>query len=300
MEVRMISLDQIEQNENSRVIYKQADLAELMASIRMHGLLQPPGVVALGNGKWEAVYGNRRIVACKKLDWTQIPCVITEPENDIERDIMGLVENFKRQNTSISEDARMFQSLKDRGLSDTEIASRLDIPAARVTSALELTAEVPSEIMKKIHHRAPGYTKRSMKDHISASIAVSILNMRKSEGLNRAQMREIFNYAATSTPTLAQIKNIGPAMKAGASVAEAIERVSSLKRVMIDVYVKEAKAAKLEKKYGKTIQKIINEYVAANKEFGTIDMGSRPGGGANLKRAMTDKERTAARAEDAL
>lgn len=298
MEVKMIKLDEIEQNENSRVVYKPADLAELVASIRMHGLLQPPGVVALASGKWEAVYGNRRIVACKKLGWSEIPCVITKPENDIDRDIMGLVENFKRQNTSISEDARMFQSLKDLGMSETEIAARLDIPALRVTSALELTAEVSPEIMKKIHHRAPGYTKRSMKDHISASIAVSILNIRKKESLNRAQMREIFNYAATSTPTLSQIQKIGPLVRGGASVAEAIERVASLRRIMIDVYVKEAKIGKLENKYEKSIQKIFLERLMADKELGVIDMASSMGNAT--KRPMTRKERVELGTGDAL
>lgn len=266
MKVVNIKLDKIEQNENSRVVYKNADLAELMSSMKKDGLLQPVGVRALDNGNYEAVFGNRRVLAAKKLDWQTIDAHVLEINSETDRDILGLVENFKRQNTSMAEDGRMFQLLKDRGLSVHEIAARLEVSLERVTAALEVLNAIPAEYHKRIVYSVPGGKKR-VRDSIPASTAVAVMNVRKTHGLNREQTRSILNYAADSKPSVEQINKIGPFIKGGNSVAQAIELVTNLERVVLSVYIPRGVLMKLEKKYESKIHEIFYTYLRDNKEF---------------------------------
>ena len=266
MKVVSIPLDKIEQNENSRVVYKQTDLAELMSSMKREGLLQPIGVRLLPSGNYDAVFGNRRIVAAKKLDWLDIPAHVLELPTEMDRDIVGLVENFKRQNTTLAEDGRMFRILKDRGLSNHEIAARLEISVLRVDAALEVLEVIPEDFHRKIIYTAPGGKKR-VKDHIPASTAIAILNARKQFGLNRQQTRAVLNYAADNKPSVEQIGKIGPLIKSGVSIQEAIERVADLERVALALYIPSAVVARLEHKYDTTINQVIYRYIAENKEL---------------------------------
>jgi ParB family chromosome partitioning protein len=183
MRIINILIDKIEQNENSRTVYKASDLTELMLSMKEDGLLQPIGVRDLGKGKYECVFGNRRLLAAKKLGWIEIPANLIEAEEEKDRDILGLVENFKRQNTTVEEDGRIFLKLKDSGMTITEIAARLGIAPVRVETALDVYSHFPKEFRKSIVNGKAGAGTRSGK--ISASVATSINNIRKQYNLNR-------------------------------------------------------------------------------------------------------------------
>jgi ParB/RepB/Spo0J family partition protein len=266
MKVKSIAIDQIEQNENSRVSYKTVDLAELMSSMKKNGLLQPIGVRELKNGKYECVFGNRRLVAAKKLGWSDIDAhCMDELTTDIDRDIVGLIENFKRQSTSVQEDGRMFQSLIDRGLSINEIAIRLDVGMMRIRTALDVVSVVSPDLRSKIVYSQKG--KRRVKGQIPASTAAAVLNIRKGQQLNRRQTRAMLNYAADHQPSISQLLKIGPLIKSGKTVHEAIELVSTLEHFSIHFYIQSDHCAKLEKKYGKKIATIVREYIEKNEEF---------------------------------
>lgn len=268
MKVQTIDLNKIEQNENSRVVYKQVDLAELMMSMKKNGLLEPIGVRAIGGGKYEAVFGNRRILSAKKLGWTEIPAHILEVDTDVDRDIIGLIENLKRQNTSVAEDGRMFQSLRDRGLSVAEIAARLDIKEERVRLALEVVGgAVPEEYKSKIVYAKGG--PKSAKGKVTASTAHAILSLRRREGLNRKQTREIFKFAADTSAPVEQISKIAPLVKSGVTIAEAIERVSDLERVVLTVFMHQKDIDALETKHKKRINQVLTEVLA--EKFKLVD-----------------------------
>lgn len=270
-----IALDKIEQNENSRVVYKNSDLSELMSSMRRDGLLQPVGLRQISNGRYDAVFGNRRIVAAKKLGWDQIDANVMEIDNDTDRDIINLLENMKRQNTSVAEDGRMFQTLKDRGLSTKEIAARLDVAETRITVALDVINTLPDDIQKKIHYRVPGTQTKPLADRVAATTAIAIMNARKSYGFNRAQTRAMFDYAAKETPTIIQINKIGPMVKAGTSIGDAIERVAQLRHVSVNVYLPEKVCAALEKKHNKTIPLILREILEADASLQIVPISEK-------------------------
>jgi ParB family chromosome partitioning protein len=269
-EVKNIKLSHIEQNENSRVVYKMADLSELMHSMKQNGLLQAVGVKRLSGGRYEAVWGNRRIVAAKKLGWNDIPARIVEAATDVDRDIMGLIENIKRQNTTPAEDGRMFASLKERGLSEEEIAARVSISVDRVKLALDVFNHIPKEYQKMITNRVQGTSGKKKAGQISATTAKSILGIRRKYNLSKDQTAKLLDFAKESGVSASQIDHVAPVLKRGGSLKEAISKAAGLMRLNLYVYIDAKNVKKLENKYKKTISNIVWDHLEANKELCVI------------------------------
>lgn len=267
-EVKNIPLKQIEQNENSRVVYKQVELGELMQSMKANGLLQAVGVKKLGPNRYEAVWGNRRIVAAKKLGWHDIPARIIEADTDIDRDILGMIENLKRQNTSLDEDGRMFQSLVDRGLSPQEIAARLSIKVERIEFALNSFQNIPAEYRKKIRHESGPSANRA--GVISPKSAKRILDLRRRYNLPKKAVTQLLDFAAQEDVTSSQIDQVAPLLKAGTPLRLALSKAGALHRVNIFVFIDKQNIEKLEKKYAKPITDILWDQIEKNKEIGAI------------------------------
>lgn len=265
MKIEQVALNLIDQNENSRVIYKASDLSELMHSMKKNGLLQPVGLSKRPNGRYEAVFGNRRIMGAKKLGWADITAHIVDAENDNDRDILNLLENLKRANTTVAEDGRIFQALRDRGLTNEEIATRLDVNVHRVELGLEVFNEVPKELHKQIVNRVTG---AKQKGTVSATTAHAIMSMRKTYKLNRKQMRSLFNFAREDGVSTTHMQHVAPLLKEGFSVGEAIKAVDKMARVVMYIYVDERRIKKLETEHGKSISSLLWEQLEKNKELG--------------------------------
>jgi hypothetical protein len=77
-----------------------ADLATLAESLRLHGLLHPIGVRPLPTGRFEVVYGSRRLAAARSLGWTTIGCTLHLNMGDDGAVVTGLVENLHRRDLS--------------------------------------------------------------------------------------------------------------------------------------------------------------------------------------------------------
>lgn len=287
MKVVDIDLNLIEQNENSRVVYKESDLSELMASMKEDGLLQPIGVRVIKDGKFDCTFGNRRLMAAKKLGWVKIAASIQEKMSDKDRDIIGLIENLKRQNTSVSEDGRMFQKLLDYGLNRKEIAVRLGVSENRVETALDVFNQFPDELKKNIVNT--GHGAKTKPGTVSASMAFHINNTRKSQGLNRSETRKLIHYAAQGGVNMAQIASIAPLMKSGLSIQKAIETVEKIQVLTIQVMISGTEITKLEKKHKKTIHNLMYDVLEDN--FNLERVGSRMSG-AHLKSDQFKPSRT--------
>src|SRR5256885_12078944 len=89
-----------------------AALAELQASIRKAGLLQPVVVrpVPGGNGGFELIAGERRLRACQALGWGEIPAVKREGD-DRPAPTPSPVENLQRDGLSPVDQARRYERL---------------------------------------------------------------------------------------------------------------------------------------------------------------------------------------------
>jgi ParB family chromosome partitioning protein len=267
-EVKNIPLSQIEQNENSRVVYKQAELGELMQSLKANGMLQAIGVKKLGANRYEAVWGNRRILAAKKLGWHDIPARIIEAETDIDRDILGLIENLKRQNTSLTEDGRMFASLRDRGLSVKEIAARLSISEDRVNLALDVVEAIPREYQKLIKRNSGAAGSRD--GTISPHAAKMILDVRRRHKLTQKQVRQLLDFARDKEISPAQLEHVAPLLRSGETLSKAMGKASALTRITLLVYVDKRRVETLEKRHQTTITDLLWQQIQKNTELGAI------------------------------
>lgn len=120
----------------------QDALAELAASIRSVGLLQPVVVRPSGEG-FELVAGERRWRASRLAGMTTIPAIVREAGDDVMlRD--ALIENLQRVDLNPLEEAAAFRQLVDDfGATHEEIAERVGKSRAAVTNALRLLALSP-------------------------------------------------------------------------------------------------------------------------------------------------------------
>jgi ParB family chromosome partitioning protein len=89
------------------------DVEGLAATIAEHGLLQPLGVVDIGQGRYRVVYGNRRREAAVRLGLERVPCIMLDAD-DPSTLIQQLTENVQRQDLNDLEKARAFARLREQ------------------------------------------------------------------------------------------------------------------------------------------------------------------------------------------
>ncbi|MGE5549118.1 MAG: ParB/RepB/Spo0J family partition protein [Bacteroidota bacterium] len=112
-------------------------LAELSASIKEHGVLQPV-LVRRVEGGYELVSGERRLRASELAGLTKIPAVIGE-FNDIAMMEIALVENLQREDLNAMEEAEAYRRLLDEfGLTQEEIAQKVGKSRSAIANSLRL------------------------------------------------------------------------------------------------------------------------------------------------------------------
>lgn len=90
--------------------FKPTELADLEASIKASGLLQPVTVRPAGAGKFELVSGERRLRAVTRLGWATVPAVV-KTFDDRDMLVLALVENLQRADLNPLDEALGFQRL---------------------------------------------------------------------------------------------------------------------------------------------------------------------------------------------
>jgi ParB family chromosome partitioning protein len=121
-----------------RRTFTAPELAELEASIRASGLLQPIVVRANASGGWELVAGERRLRAVTRLGWTEIPAVIRDFD-DRAMLTLALVENLQRADLNPLEEAEGYQRLIDEfGLTQQQVAEAVGKDRTTITNLLRV------------------------------------------------------------------------------------------------------------------------------------------------------------------
>ena len=89
-----IPLSHISPNpKQPRQIFDETAMAELVASIKSVGILQPPVVRKVAENKYELIMGERRYRAVQIAGFTSIPVIIRQtPDNELLRE--ALIENI--------------------------------------------------------------------------------------------------------------------------------------------------------------------------------------------------------------
>ena len=95
-EISYIKISDIIPNRfQPRLTFDENELNELVASIKLHGIIQPLVLRQIGD-KYEIIAGERRYKAAVKAGLTEVPAIITVL-NDKESAEIAVVENIQRK-----------------------------------------------------------------------------------------------------------------------------------------------------------------------------------------------------------
>jgi ParB family chromosome partitioning protein len=140
---RVIPIEDIEPNPQ-QPRQNLGDLAELIASIREKGVLEPLLVREVG-GRFQIIAGERRYRAAVEAGYAEVPCVVRET-SDAEMMELALVENLQRKDLTPFEEADGLKLLADAyGYTHEMMAEKLGKSRSSVTEVLSLTA-MPEDI----------------------------------------------------------------------------------------------------------------------------------------------------------
>ena len=138
--VVLVSVDAIAPNPRQpRTSLHPEELADLTASVREHGVLQPL-IVTLGmdGGGYILIAGERRLEAARLAGLATVP-VLVRQATDQQRLELAIIENVQRADLSPLEEAEAYRQLaEDFNLSHEAIAARVGKSRVAVTNTLRL------------------------------------------------------------------------------------------------------------------------------------------------------------------
>lgn len=125
---------------NPRIAFQEEDLADLAASIREKGILQPiivrtlPGVA----DAYEIIAGERRWRAAQLAHLSDVPIIIHEAD-DRESLELAIIENVQRADLNALEEAKGYERLsKEFGYSQSDLAKIIGKSRSHVANTLRL------------------------------------------------------------------------------------------------------------------------------------------------------------------
>jgi ParB family chromosome partitioning protein len=200
-----VSIDSISPNpKQPRTVFNEEAMAELVASIKEIGILQPPVVRQTSPGRYELVMGERRFRAAKLAGLRSIPVIIRQtPDNELLRE--ALIENIHRSQLNPLEEAAAYtQLLQDFNCTHDELAHKLGRSRPLISNTmrlLNLPASVQSRVASGVisagHARALlGLSNETQIDQLAKRIVA--------EGLSVRAVEEII--AATSPKSAGKAK----------------------------------------------------------------------------------------------
>lgn len=145
MEITEIKTSKLKHHPNNpRESYD--DIAELTASIKEQGILQPLTVRRTAGG-YSVIAGNRRMEAAKAAGLDTVPCIITEMSGKDQAAVI-LIENMQRKNLNPYEEARGVQMCLDLGISEADLAKKTGFSKETIRHRKKL-AELDPKMLKK-------------------------------------------------------------------------------------------------------------------------------------------------------
>jgi ParB family transcriptional regulator, chromosome partitioning protein len=142
-----------------RLHMEEETLAELAASIKARGVIQPIVVRRLPEGsvgaRYEIIAGERRWQAAKLAGLTDIPTIVREL-SDRDAVAVALIENIQREGLTAAEEARALQRLAaEFGLTHEQVATAVGRSRAAVSNLIRLL-DLPAAVVALIDSKALG------------------------------------------------------------------------------------------------------------------------------------------------
>jgi ParB family chromosome partitioning protein len=147
---REIAISAIRPNRyQPRREFKAEELAELQASIKATGLLQPITVRPAGADRFELIAGERRLRAVTALGWEKVPAVVKDID-DRTALTLALVENLQRADLNPLEEAEGYQRLVDEfGMTQQQVADIVGKERSTVANILRILA-LPASVRRMV------------------------------------------------------------------------------------------------------------------------------------------------------
>ena len=148
-----ISVGSIEANPfQPRTTFDEQALAELAASIKKLGIVQPLTVRDAGNGKYQLIAGERRLRAARLAGLTHVPAYVRTADDQAMLEL-ALVENIQREDLDAVEVAISFQRLiEECRLTQEQLSDRVGKQRSTVSNYLRLL-KLPAEIQLGIKNK---------------------------------------------------------------------------------------------------------------------------------------------------
>ena len=175
---------------NPRRTFSDAELGELAASVKQHGVIQPI-VVRLVKGaqdRYEIIAGERRWRAAQLASLHEVPIVPIDVSDSDALEIM-IIENVQREDLNAMEEAQGYHALADEfKRSQEDIAKEVGKSRSHVANMMRLT-KLPAEVQAFISNGqlSAGHARAliSVPDPLAAAkrIVEEGLNVRQTEAL---------------------------------------------------------------------------------------------------------------------
>lgn len=224
-----LSIKEIQPNKGQpRKRFKAEELAELTDSIKQNGVLQPLLVRRSGD-HYEIVAGERRYQAARAAGLTEVPVVIREISDD---DVfkLALIENLQRSDLTPLEEARGYRQLiKDKGLTQEELAKILSKSRSAITNTIRLL-DLPKEVQELVDE-----------GNLSAGHARAILAVPSEDGRIRLARKVVDErLSVRQTESLAPLFSVTENTERAVRVPtpQSFKRAARQMRVALDTNVK--------------------------------------------------------------
>lgn len=192
------TLDIEPNRKQARRNFDKEALQELAESIAEHGLIQPIVVRRRENGYYEIIAGERRWRASRAAGLKEVPVRILEADDKLAMEL-ALVENLQREDLNPMEEAAGYKKLMDDyGLTQEQVATRVQKSRPAITNALRLLS-LGETLQKKVssgklsagHARAllPLKTE-TLREKAAAEVESRGLSVRQTETLVASLLRQ--------------------------------------------------------------------------------------------------------------
>lgn len=185
-----VSVDDIRPNpDQPRSRFDDESLAELAASLKEVGVLQPIVVTAADDG-YVLIAGERRWRAAKQAGLVSIPAVVRGADGDSTL-VEALVENVQRRDLTPLEEAHAYkQLLEDYGMTQEQVAARVGKSRPAVSNTLRLL-QLPGPIQTMVDAGAlsAGHA-RSLVGLEDAKYAIHLAEKASAEGWSVRQIED--------------------------------------------------------------------------------------------------------------
>lgn len=149
---RVLPITRIRPNPSQpRKEFREEDLADLEASLRVSGLLQPITVRPAPRGMdgFELIAGERRFRAAQRLGWTEIPAVVRDVDDQTLLSL-AMVENLQRADLNPIEEAEGYdQLIREFSLTQQDVADIVGKDRSTIANTLRLLA-LPASVRRLV------------------------------------------------------------------------------------------------------------------------------------------------------